>query len=97
MALIIRQIRGSRPREGYFLGEITFDSSYPTGGESLTAASLGFAEMIVVQFGGGTYNYKPEYDYANSKVVLNGAFGEVDNASDQSSVTVRFVAFGAPA
>jgi hypothetical protein len=46
---------------------IAFDSSYPTGGESLTAADLGLKkiDMIQIQPQSGLVF---EYDYTNSKV-----------------------------
>jgi hypothetical protein len=61
---------------------IDFDSSYPTGGESLTAADLGMRTILDI-------NIRPksglvfEYDYTNSKVlaytqgVAHGAAGAV--------------------
>lgn len=47
---------------------IAFDSSYPTGGESLTAADLGLKtiDLLQVQSKSGLVF---EYDYTNSKVL----------------------------
>lgn len=63
-------------------GTIAFDSSYPAGGESFTAADLGLRTvdlMVLPPSSGFTY----EYDYTNSKVkvytqgVAHGAAGAV--------------------
>jgi hypothetical protein len=54
--------------------DVTFDSSYPTGGESLTAADLGFDGELNYVSGGvavksdGTLAVLVAYDYANSKL-----------------------------
>ena|SRR3990172_684870 len=49
-------------------GTIAFDSSYPTGGESFTAANLGLrtVDLMVLQ---QTKGIVFEYDYTNSKVL----------------------------
>lgn len=51
-------------------GTIAFDSSYPTGGESFTAADLGLriVDMMILQSGSSGFAY--EYDYTNSKVLV---------------------------
>lgn len=49
-------------------GHLSFDSSYPTGGEAFTAANLGLKTvdlMLVQQTKGLVY----EYDYTNSKLM----------------------------
>lgn len=49
-------------------GHVSFDSSYPTGGESFTAANLGLRTvdlMLVQQTKGIVF----EYDYTNSKLM----------------------------
>lgn len=47
---------------------IAFDSSYPTGGESLTAADLGLKtiDLLQIQSKSGLVF---EYDYTNSKIL----------------------------
>lgn len=76
-------------------GSITFDSSYPTGGESLTGADLKLElGLTVMQF-----EQHPSriayYDYTNKKAVLYTALGtEASDTSDQSSITVRYRAVG---
>ncbi|MFQ5757186.1 MAG: hypothetical protein ACE5H7_14000 [Acidiferrobacterales bacterium] len=38
-------------------GTIGFDTSYPTGGEALTAASIGLSTIDDIQFGSGRHGY----------------------------------------
>lgn len=75
-------------------GLLTFDSSYPTGGEAVTASTFGFNTLIdlhVFPTGGET----PVFDKANSKVLLYTADGtQATNASDQSAIAVRYMAIG---
>lgn len=54
--------------------DITFDSSYPTGGESLTAADLGFTAaepyaQIIKLVAGHKGGYTFDYDYTNHKLI----------------------------
>ena len=59
---------------------IAFDSSYPTGGEPLTSADLGFAAAprdVRIEPKSG---YVFEYDAANQKVIVY--YGDNNNASD---------------
>lgn len=78
-------------------GEIQFDNSYPTGGEAITAAELGFDKSVFELF----FNHDPAasripvYDKANGKIKLFTALStEAANASDQSTIKVRFLAVG---
>jgi hypothetical protein len=51
---------------------ITFDSSYATGGESFTAADLGFTKFDFVSDAIDTvktYVVAMKYDYTNSKII----------------------------
>ena len=77
---------------GVKFGFLTFDSSYATGGESLTAADLGLTVIHLMILAGSSF-YQGEYDYTNSKVKLTG-LGEVASGLDASAVTLRFVAYG---
>jgi hypothetical protein len=52
----------------YWIGDITFDSSYLTGGESLTSSDLGFDIIHTWNFE-NTSGYSFEYDSANSKII----------------------------
>jgi len=47
--------------------DIAFDSSYPTGGESLTPGDIGLSVATHVTIAGNS-GYVFEYDYTNSKV-----------------------------
>ena len=75
-------------------GAITFDTSYPTGGEAVTALDFGFTTLHDVrpEFVSGRF---VDFDKTNSKLRLYTAVGtEATAASDQSSITVRYVAVG---
>lgn len=85
------------------IADVAFDSSYPTGGEPLTAANLGLntLEFVLVEPAGG---YAFEYDHANAKIiaryadydaVADGALIQVPDTTNLSTVTgVRVIAFG---
>lgn len=73
--------------------DITFDSSYPTGGESLTPAALGLVSVdIVLATGTGGYVFK--YDKANQKLLAYTGGSQVSDTTDLSSVTTRVEAVG---
>jgi hypothetical protein len=96
MALTIQFVRNpSTPNRHEVVADVTFDNSYPTGGESLTAADLGLPDVVHLearQKGVGTRI--AEYDYSGSKLKLFTALGtEAANASDQSAIVVRVSAF----
>ena len=68
------------------IGTIAFDASYPTGGESLTAANLGLGTIDQLRvFPKNGYVF--EYDYTNSKLlaysqgITTGATGAADSTS----------------
>ena len=68
MGLIVENIRKLKGSNFYQqISEITFDSSYPTGGELLTPRMLGMnvIEFVEIEPSGG---YFFEYDHANQKV-----------------------------
>lgn len=83
--------------------DITFDSSYITNGEPLTAADLGLArvnQLISNQGGLGTdFGRVIQYDRDNELLLAfegNGVnpLREVPNATDLSDLTVRVTALG---
>lgn len=86
--------------------EVTFDSSYPTGGESFTPADAGMAEFsLVLVSPDSSPAYQFAYDYSAQKILVFGVqqdadaavtdpFDEEDNAADLSSVTVRVLCVG---
>lgn len=81
---------------------VALDSSYPTGGEAVTAANLGLTSVAgaVCQASGG---YMAEYDITNSKLKMyyadydatgDGPLIEVPNATSLATVTVTIIAWG---
>lgn len=95
------EVPGSR-KESF--GTITFDSSYPTGGEAFTPADFGLSRLDFLYVSGAT-GYVATWDGSTSapKVLLyrqtaaTGALVEVPNATNLTSpqVTCRFRAVGA--
>lgn len=82
--------------------EVTLDSSYPTGGEAITAAQLGLSKVDVAICETNT-GHIAQYDKANAKIkmyyadydaVADGALIQVPNATDLSAVVVTVVAYG---
>ena len=77
-------------------GTVTFDSSYPTGGEALVPGDFGFnldIENVQIIADRGTETV--QWDRANSKILVHTADGtQATNASDQSAVTATVVATG---
>lgn len=96
MALVPTQIRNySDNREK--IVDFTFDSSYPTGGEPITAALALCRNTIdfiipgpVTTAGAISPTKSVVWDHVNSKLLLYTAAGtEAVNATDQSTVKVR--------
>lgn len=82
--------------------EVTLDSSYPTGGEAITAAQLGLSRVDAVMCSTNT-GHVAQYDKTNAKIkmyyadydaVADGALIQVPNTTDLSAVTVLCLAFG---
>jgi hypothetical protein len=104
MALTIENLeRGSSGNLRVVTGTIAFDSSYPTGGESLTPANMALSRVQSVSILPKS-GYVFEYDYTNSKVlayyadydaVADGALIQVPDTTNLSTLTgVRFNAIG---
>lgn len=103
MAIGVSQVfvnRAGKKRQA--VTEITMDSSYPTGGEAVTAAQLGLATVDVALCSTNT-GHIAQYDKANAKIklyyadydaVADGALIEVPAATDVATVVVTVVAFG---
>lgn len=82
---------------------ISFDSSYPTGGEDFTLADFGFKRRIDYGHGFGS-GYVCEADRTNLKILAyygdnnnasDGPLIEVPNTTNLSTLTsVRFLAIG---
>jgi hypothetical protein len=84
----------------YVIKTCTFDSSYATGGEALTATTLGLESLHFMALSMEKSGYVAQYDYSDEKIVLYeaGADGaildEVASTTDVSAVAVRILAFG---
>lgn len=83
---------------------VTFDSSYPTGGESVSAASLGLNFIDFVAANNASSSTGPTALDSVPVKQTDGSYklrlhtsstgAEVANASDQSAVTVEILAVG---
>lgn len=79
---------------------VTFDNSYPTGGEPITAAQLGLSRvdfaLCNIKAVGGTVNVANAYfDQANMKIkIYDETPAEAGNTSDYSTLTVVVMAVG---
>lgn len=78
--------------------DVTFDSSYPTGGEAFTAASLGLTRIEFVPpavNSAGTRLAVWDGDVADPKLQLFTAVGtEATDGSNQSTITVPLYVIG---
>lgn len=89
--------------EQLYLGSVTFDSSYPTGGEAFDLPGNAIAEYV---FTDGLGGYVTGWDRANQKLKLyrqtnpaaaggaDVALIEFTNAGDASAVVLSFKAYG---
>lgn len=87
---------------------VTFDDSYPTGGESFTPADVGLSEFLFVDIqndADGTLGFSFEYDYTAQTIVALGVeqdadaattepLDEEDDTEDLSAVVVRVLCIG---
>lgn len=93
------EVPGSR-KESF--GTVSFDSSYPTGGEAFTPADFGLSRLDFLYVSGAN-GYVSTWDGSTSapKILLyrqtaaTGALAEVPNTTNVSTVTCRFRAIGA--
>ena len=87
--------------------DVQLDSSYPTGGYSLPASALGlrtliavFPDAVRVTAGAGAGHYDAVFDDVNNKLMCyqpstnTGSAGQVANATNLSTYSVRLVCFG---
>ena len=51
------------------IADVTMDSSYPTGGESIDPADFGITTPYIVVID-GAQGYTAEWDYTNSKIIV---------------------------
>lgn len=104
MAVTVTELFRTKTSDRYLHAySVTFDSSYPTGGEPLTAANLGFSDLatnLVVTAHSGGYTFK--YDGANEKLLAYWVDTTVDGsvmlevvaATNLSTVVVIVYAWG---
>lgn len=83
-------------------GSVTFDSSYPTGGEAITVSDLGLTRLDWLSVSAGN-GYLPVWDgsLTSPKVLMyrqsaaTGALTEVPATTDLSATSIKFFAIGA--
>lgn len=99
MAAVVEILKRTKNLSLYqIIALITFDSSYPTGGEAITPAQFGLQSIDFVSLANsGVYSF--EYDYINNKVkayttLAAAATAEVANATNLAAVTIRAVVHG---
>lgn len=94
MALTISNLQhGVSGNKRENIADVAFDSSYPTGGESLTPAQLGLTSVdVVLSDHKAGYNFV--YDKANQKLLAYNGTTQVANTTDLSAITARVVAKG---
>lgn len=113
MALSIAPVKAPAPddvwgRHRIRIETVTFDASYPTGGESFTPAMVGMSEFALVVPSVDANSLKGEvvqYDYTAQKLVVLGveqdadgtdteALDEEDSTTDLSTLVVRVLIVG---
>lgn len=99
MALTLtKRANGVHGHQKFWQGTIGFDNSYPTAGEALTPASVGFSVITHATFDNeeGVLDRIPVWDKASGtlQLVVASTGLEAANASDQSSVVVGALIYG---
>ena len=75
--------------------DLTFDASYATGGEAITAAEFGLRELENLQIPGTDGTLLFAWDRANGKIVVFDDIASEESATtDLSHVTIRCTAYG---
>jgi hypothetical protein len=96
MALTVRKVASfvSGDRRTV-VADVTFDNSYVTGGEALTARDFGLTLALTSVHPAPTITgHVCPYDAANSKLMAFRGGSEIANATDLSTVTTRVTAVG---
>ena len=85
----------------YWYGLVQFDSSYPTGGEVVTAADFGLTELWTLSCDTGitaTKRVAPSWLDLKLKILIedgtSGIEAEAANTSNQAGVVVNVKAYG---
>ncbi len=99
MALTFTEIAsGVHGDQRYWEGEVTFDSSYVTGGEDFPPAQVGMTDvrLVLANTSAGTAVRVARWDDANDKLqVYNGSSGsEIANATDLSASSFYVLVYG---
>lgn len=103
MALTVTTLSGPETVGSYFKtrNEVTFDSSYANGGEPLTPAELGLAEVsssnCEIVAGSESATFRPTNAYYKEEKLhlIDSATGkEIESTKDMSKVKVVVTAFG---
>jgi len=68
---------------------ITFDSSYPTGGEAIAVSDIGLGTSIYNMTCNHTSGYTVSYDYVSALFVYDVSGYQVVNGTDISNLAVR--------
>lgn len=89
----INTVQGARRQ---FIGFVTFDNSYPTGGEAIAASDFNLSRIDMVLVGQPVGSTRiVTWDDANSKLKVYTALStEATNASDQSAIKVPVIVIG---
>ena len=84
----------------YVIKRIQFDSSYASGGEALTATTLGLESLHIIICESEDSGYVAQYDYSGETLAIYeagadaAALDEVGSTTDLSALYVRSIAFG---
>ena len=110
MALTLTRLKDGDNVEGEFFSriyDVTFDSSYPTGGEAIAPASVGLKVIYGVRLLGVKNTtgagYKVDWDYDDKKLIVSygdndagadGVFAQVADTTNIATLIVRLQFFG---
>tara|TARA_R110000824_G_scaffold224120_1_gene411804 strand:- start:193 stop:525 length:333 start_codon:yes stop_codon:yes gene_type:complete len=84
----------------FTIKRIQLDDSYPTGGEAVSAGTLGFKDIHMVVCDAESSGYVAQYDYTNEKIEVYeagadaAALDEVANTTDLSALYIRVLVYG---
>lgn len=92
-------------RHRVYIGKVTFDASYTTGGLSFTPASVGMAEFDFVEVepdAAALPGHVVQYNYTTKKLMVfveeavaaGGPLLEIANASNLATLVVRVLCIG---
>lgn len=106
ISVTIRKKSGLTPTGRAVVADVTFDSSYPAGGEPYTPAMFGLRSIDLMTaghaLGSSTTAYLCGVDHTNSKLMLFNSNGAAPAAlletatANQSATVVRVIAYELP-